>query len=163
MKATMLFLPLLLAITTSCTPGKFSSDSIPSSTVDKTKLLELLNKARQTGCKCGDTYYDAAPALTWNNLLESASYKHAKDMFQNKYFSHIAPDGSNAAERIEREGYTWLTYGENIGSGYKNEQEVVEGWLESPSHCKNIMNKQFKEIGTARVGNIWTQEFATRK
>jgi len=53
-------------------------------------------------------------------------------------------------------------YGENIGMGYKNEKEMVEGWLKSPGHCKNIMNKGYKEMGVAKVGSYWTQTFGAR-
>jgi len=165
----MFFLPVLFVVAATCTTGRGISDSIPPKTfgsstqLNKTILLELVNKARKSGCNCGDTYYSAAPALSWNNLLETAAADHATDMFQNKYFSHTSPDGSGAGARIERSGYHWMTYGENIGSGYKNEHEVIDGWLQSVYHCKNIMNKEYKDMGAARAGNVWVQEFATKK
>lgn len=169
MRSAMYLLPVLVFIFTSCTKGEAVNETpaennttVPS-TVNKSVLLELVNEVRKSGCQCGDTYYVSAPAITWNNQLENASYAHSNDMYQNKYFSHTAPDGSNAGVRIERAGYSWVTYGENIASGYKNEREVINGWLLSPGHCKNIMSKNYKEMGVARVGNIWTQEFATKK
>jgi uncharacterized protein YkwD len=100
--------------------------------------------------------------LLWNDVLEKAAYHHSADMYQNDYFSHTALDGSNGGVRIQRAGYNWMTYGENIAMGYKNERETVEGWLSSPGHCKNIMNRSFKEMGVARVGNYWTQEFGAK-
>jgi len=130
--------------------------------LDKIGILKLVNAARKKGCQCGDTYYYPAPALTWNEQLEQAAFAHSKDMSSKNYFNHTAPDGSRAGDRIEKAGYHWLTYGENIGLGYKSEKEVVEGWLKSPGHCKNIMNKDYKEMGVARVGNYWTQEFAAK-
>ena len=130
--------------------------------LDKTGILKLVNAARKKGCQCGSTYYYPAPALTWNDQLEQAAVAHSKDMFSKNYFSHTAQDGSRAGDRIEKAGYHWLMYGENIGLGYKNEKEVVEGWLKSPGHCKNIMNKDYKEMGVARAGNYWTQEFGTK-
>ena len=168
MKRPMFLLPVLFAILSSCTKGELvnnTSNENPvagESTVNKAVLLELVNNARKTGCQCGDTYYPAAPAITWNDLLEAASFAHANDMFKNKYFGHTSPDGSNAGVRIIRAGYKWTSYGENIASGHKNETEVVKGWIASPGHCKNIMNKSYKEMGVARVGNIWTLEFGSR-
>ncbi|MGN6399102.1 MAG: CAP domain-containing protein [Flavisolibacter sp.] len=138
------------------------SSTAASESLDKIGILKLVNAARKKGCQCGDTYYYPAPALTWNEQLEQAAFAHSKDMFSKKYFSHTAPDGSRAGDRIEKAGYHWLMYGENIGLGYKNEKEVVEGWLKSPGHCKNIMNKDYKEMGVARAGNYWTQEFGTK-
>ena len=65
---------------------------------------------------------------------------------KNKYFAHIGSDGSTAGSRIEEAGYNWRTYGENIGQGYKSEEEVIEGWLHSAGHCKNIMSKNFNGL-----------------
>ncbi len=170
MKAAMF--PILFAlIITACTKqeGVDSSPVIDDSkssgipvSVNKSLLLQLVNDVRKKGCKCGDTYYYPAGTLTWNSQLETAAYNHSKDMYQNKYFSHVAPDGSNGGVRIKRAGYKWMAFGENIATGYPNEKAVVEGWIKSPGHCKNIMGKAYKEMGVARVGNYWTQEFASK-
>ncbi len=130
--------------------------------INKSLLLQLINDVRKKGCKCGDTWYPAAPALTWNSQLEQAALVHSNDMYANNYFSHAAKDGSKAGNRIDDAGYRWKTYGENIAFGYRSEREVVRGWIRSPGHCKNIMVKGFKEMGVARVGDFWTQVFATK-
>ena len=130
--------------------------------VNKSLLLQLVNDVRKKGCKCGDTYYYPTTPLTWNTQLETAAYNHSKDMYQKKYFSHRAPDGSNGGVRIDRVGYQWKAFAENIAAGYATEKAVVEGWIKSPGHCKNIMGKAYKEMGVARMGNYWTQEFATK-
>lgn len=135
--------------------------AIPA-TVDRAKMLQLVNDVRKRGCRCGDTYYPSAPPLTWNTLLEKAAYDHTTDMARHKFFSHKAPDDSRAGTRLDRVGYTWKTYGENIGEGYKTEKLMLDGWLGSPGHCKNIMNKSYTEMGVARVGQLWTQEFGSR-
>jgi uncharacterized protein YkwD len=163
MKRTMLLFPLFFAIITSC-----SHDSLPpgdtlssSSTVNKAVVLQLVNDARKKGCSCGKIYYPPVPALTWNNQLEKAAYSHSTDMFRNKYFSHTGSDGSGTGERITNAGYSWRYYGENIAQGYPTEKEVVAGWLSSPGHCANIMNKNYKEMAVARVGDYWTQDFGS--
>lgn len=130
--------------------------------VNKAVLLQLVNDVRKKGCQCGDTYYGPVPVVTWNDKLTVAAYNHSQDMYKNNFFSHVAPDGSNGGVRIKRVGYNWMAFGENIASGYRTEKEVVQGWLESPGHCKNIMSKLFKEMGVARYGNYWTQEFGAR-
>jgi uncharacterized protein YkwD len=171
MKTTVTFSFLLAALLgLSCTKGEVSNDTVVNTeplstvptTVNKTVMLQLINSVRQKGCQCGDTYYNPAPSLTWNNQLEAAAYVHSEDMYTNKYFNHTAPDGSNGGVRIEQAGYNWTTFGENIAMGYKSEKEVLDGWLQSPGHCKNIMNKSFKEMGVARVGTYWTQEFGAK-
>lgn len=132
------------------------------STVNKSLMLQLVNDLRSKGCQCGDTYYNPAPGIAWNNQLESAAYAHSTDMNQNNFFSHNAPNGTDAGVRITKAGYNWRTYGENIASGHKTEADVFKGWIESPDHCRNIMNKNFKEMGVARAGTYWTQEFGAK-
>ncbi len=137
----------------SCTKSDLSTDtkvdSEPASTVpvtvNKTVMLQLVNEVRKKGCQCGDTYYYPATSVSWNNQLETAAYGHSEDMYSNKFFDHTAPDGSNGGVRIQQAGYNWMTYGENIAMGYKSEREVLDGWLQSPGHCKNIMNKVLKK------------------
>ena len=100
--------------------------------------------------------------MSWNSQLEQAALTHSNDMYANNYFSHAAQDGSKAGDRIDDAGYRWRNYGENIAFGYRSEREVIRGWILSPGHCKNIMNKSFKEMGVSRVGDYWTQVFATK-
>lgn len=132
------------------------------SAVNKSLILQLVNDIRKKGCQCGDTWYPPAPSVTWNELLEKAALNHSRDMYQNNYFSHTSQDGNNAGYRIRQVGYNWRSYGENIAMGYKNEGEVVAGWISSPGHCKNIMNKNYKEMGVAKAGSYWTQEFGSK-
>ena len=162
----MSLLPFLFTLLVSCSKSDVSEgltdNASAASTVNKTVMLQLVNKARQKGCQCGDTYYYPVSTVSWNTQLETAAYSHSRDMSQNNYFSHTALEGSNGGVRIERAGYLWKTYGENIAAGYKNERDVVAGWLSSPGHCKNIMNTNFKEMGVARAGTYWTQEFGSK-
>lgn len=172
MKTTTILIPALAALLiSSC--KKEDVEAVPDlvenptvsnlpSTVNKSQLLQLVNEVRQKGCQCGDTYYYPTTKVSWNSDLELAAYNHSSDMYQNKYFSHTGLDGSNPGMRIDQVGYKWMAYGENIATGYTSEREVVEAWLKSPGHCQNIMNKAYKEMGVARVGNYWTQEFAAK-
>ena len=138
MKAAMNFFGLLFItlFSISCTKDEISNSESSTSektsavptTLNKTMMLQLINNVRQKGCQCGDTYYNPVPTVVWNDLLEKAAYSHSTDMYQNDYFSHTAPGGSNGGVRIERAGYDWMTYGENIASGYKNEKETLQGW-----------------------------------
>ena len=84
-------------------------------------------------------------------------------MAQHKKFSHTSSDGSNVGTRIKAVGYTWLYYGENIAMGFNGEREVVANWISSPGHCKNIMNKNYKEMGVAAYGGYWTQTLASKQ
>jgi uncharacterized protein YkwD len=39
----------------------------------------------------------------------------------------------------------------------------MNGWLGSEGHCKNIMSANLKEVGVAREGNYWTEDFGTHQ
>lgn len=162
MKTILLFFPLFFSIFQQDVFSGLSNEEPEPKPLNKKLLLQLVNGVRQKGCKCGDTFYPAATPLAWNSQLEQAAMVHSNDMYVNNYFSHASKDGAKAGNRIDRTGYKWKTYGENIAFGYYKEAEVVKGWLRSPGHCKNIMSKSFKEMGVARVGDYWTQVFATK-
>jgi uncharacterized protein YkwD len=53
----------------------------------------------------------------------------------------------------------WL--GENIAFGYTSASAVVEGWIGSPNHRANIMRRQFRRVGFARVGTFYVAEFSS--
>jgi uncharacterized protein YkwD len=138
------------------------SGTTPTFNVNKATLLQLVNGIRQSGCNCGSTVMPPVPSITWNDQLATAAFDHSNDMYSNNYFNHAGLNGSSAGDRITAAGYAWKAYGENIAKGYTSEQAVMDGWISSEGHCKNIMSPNFKEMGVARVGNYWTQEFGTR-
>lgn len=131
--------------------------------VNKDLLLSLVNDIRAKGCNCGDTFMAPAPPIRWNTLLERAAYLHSEDMLENNYFSHNDLEGNNAGKRISAMGYQWKAWGENIALGILNERSVVEGWFKSVTHCKVLMGQGYTEMGVAKVGNFWSQEFASPK
>lgn len=130
--------------------------------VNQSKLLSMINEVRAKGCNCGDTVMGPAPAVQWNRALERAAYLHSQDMNAGNYFAHNNKQGKNAGYRISIMGYPWLAWGENIALGVLTEETVVKGWIRSPVHCKVLMSRKFTEMGVAKVGNFWSQEFASR-
>ena len=90
--------------------------------------------------------------LTWNYQVENA----AKEIVSS--FSHTRPDG--------RPWYTAddkVLYGENLAQYYDSSDEVVQAWMNSPSHRANILKPDFKSgaIFTVEVdGEVyWAEEF----
>jgi len=134
----------------------------------KKEFLTRINEARHKGCNCGDLYMPPAPPLTWNDDLEKAAIGHAQDMYYNKYFSHTSKDGRTMSDRVINAGYTFKAYktfavGENIAEGEMSIGEVMNGWLKSPGHCKNLMNPGFREVGVAQFNQYWVQDFGGRE
>ncbi|MEJ2620559.1 MAG: CAP domain-containing protein, partial [Candidatus Thiodiazotropha sp.] len=132
------------------------------------QMLTLVNNARAQTRSCGTESFQAAPALAWNCQIENAATAHSRSMADNNYFNHTGQDGSSPGDRISAAGYSWRTYGENIAAGYQSAESVMEGWLNSPGHCSNLMNSRFKDIGVGVVngsgtyGIYWTQDFAAQ-
>ena len=130
--------------------------------VNKATLLQLVNDVRSKGCTCGTTVMPAVSTVVWNDQLAKAAYDHSVDMNTQDYFSHTGLDGSSPGQRITAAGYHWSSYGENIAEGYSTEQIVMNAWLGSEGHCKNIMDGGFKDMGVGREGNYWTQDFGSK-
>jgi uncharacterized protein YkwD len=132
------------------------------------EVLQLVNQARAASRKCGRRSFNAVAPLTLSPLLERAARAHSKDMAEHSLFEHRGSDGSEPAVRVTRTGYQWRTVAENIAAGAPDAQTVVRGWLDSPSHCTNIMGGGFSEMGVAyavepksRAGIYWAQVFAS--
>jgi uncharacterized protein YkwD len=41
------------------------------------------------------------------------------------------------------------TVGENVAYGYTSGREVVQGWMHSPGHRANILNRGFRVVAVA--------------
>ena len=121
------------------------------------------------------------PALKENSKLTKAAVAHSKDMVQNRYFAHDAPDGSHSWDRAKRAGYMrpgqgW-TVGENIAWGTDvkaTPAEIHEMWMSSAAHRANILRRSFREIGIgivignpqvspADAGATFTADFGVRR
>lgn len=112
------------------------------------ELLDALNAARAQARSCGSDFYPAVEAVTWNCKLESAALAHSKDMGDNNFFSHTGSDGLRIGNRATTAGYHWSMVGENIAAGFYTVGSVMQGWLNSPSHCSAIMNPHYEEGAT---------------
>ncbi|PRY66287.1 Cysteine-rich secretory protein family protein [Vreelandella songnenensis] len=127
-------------------------------------MLDLVNEARREARQCGEQSFDSVAPLTWSCKLHEAAKAHSEDMAEKEYFSHTSPEGVGIEQRVETQGYTWRAVGENIAAGHPSAAGAVEGWLQSPGHCSNIMNSAFTQMGMAKADNpqtrynhYWTQ------
>ncbi|MFG6117110.1 CAP domain-containing protein [Halobacillus sp. MO56] len=116
------------------------------------QVVELTNQERQ---KQG-----LAPLKADAELSKVARDK-SQDMASNGYFSHNSPTYGSPFDMMKSYGIDYRTAGENIAKGQRSPQEVVNAWMNSEGHRKNIMNPNFTHIGVGYVenGNVWTQMF----
>jgi uncharacterized protein YkwD len=105
-------------------------------------ILEETNKQRLA---------NSLPVLTLNSQLNKAAELKAADMAQNNYFAHNSPAGLTSWHWFDEVGYNFRYAGENLAADFNSPREVVQAWMVSPSHRKNILDNKFTEIGLAIV------------
>lgn len=104
-------------------------------------------------------------AADWQ-LSRVARYKSV-DMRDKNYFSHTSPTYGSPFNMIQSFGVTYRSAGENIAAGQRTPSEVVQSWMNSPGHRKNILNASYTHIGVGHAsggsyGHYWTQMFIAK-
>ncbi|HBF8308781.1 TPA: sporulation protein [Clostridioides difficile] len=102
--------------------------------------------------------------LTLDSSISNVATKKSQDMIDNNYFSHNSPTYGSPFDMLKKFGISYKTAGENIAMGQKTPKEVVNAWMNSEGHRKNIMNPNFSKIGVGvaqKSGSsiYWTQIF----
>lgn len=87
--------------------------------------------------------------LTENKKLTNAAYAKLTHMFQNNYWDHKGPDGTEAWVFIEENGYEYSCAGENLAKGFTNANAVFNAWMKSPTHRANILEERHRDLGIA--------------
>ncbi len=171
---------------TSYTAFPYNAPTI--SPLDKSTYLKAINDARAVEQDCG--IYGIMPAvnsLSWNDNLYKASYEHNDDLIASNTFSHngsgTASDWtatiqelgrkSNILDRVNNNEFNkYGIIGENIYAGKYGDTETlesaIEAWIDSDTHCINLMNKDYSQVGMSKVhsessdwGTYWTQVFGS--
>lgn len=131
------------------------------------RVVELVNRERRAR---------DIPPLKCTAALDKAARYHAVDLGQDDYFSHDTYDRRNgelvrvcgAFERM-RVWYDYWAAAENVAAGYRTPEAVMEGWLGSEGHRRNILNPDLREIGVGyfsgagRYTVYWVQDFGSRE
>ncbi|MDP4084358.1 MAG: CAP domain-containing protein [Bacillota bacterium] len=101
-----------------------------------------------------------APLKADTSLSKVAQTK-SNDMETKHYFSHTSPTYGSPFDMMRNFGITYSTAGENIAMGQPTAQDVVNAWMNSEGHRKNILNPSYTNIGVGftSTGNYWSQMF----
>ena len=63
-------------------------------------------------------------------------------------------DGDRGGDRLEREGYEFLRWAENISRGYDTPADAVDAWMKSKlGHREHILNGKLVHIGVGVATN----------
>ncbi|MBO5150052.1 MAG: hypothetical protein J6B66_07460, partial [Anaerotignum sp.] len=97
--------------------------------------------------------------LSLNRTATDAAQVRAEEA--KKSFSHTRPNGTKCFTALAEAGVTYTAAGENLAGKIKTPEKVVDAWMNSPGHRKNIMNPKYSQIGVGYVssGNYWSQFF----
>ena len=94
--------------------------------------------------------------LVWDANLETVADVRANEISEN--FSHTRPNGKQ-----------WYTVnskiqgGENLAYGFDNAEDVVDAWMNSPTHRDNILYDEFEKVAISIYEEngtyYWAQQY----
>ena len=105
-----------------------------------TDALALINQHR-AAAGCGP--------LRQQSQLIAAATGHANAMAKQDFYSHASKGGGQSDRRMRAHGYSARMTGENIAAGQKTAAAVVQSWMDSTGHRRNILNCRYTETGLA--------------
>jgi len=97
-----------------------------------------------------ERYREDAPLLRSDPQLSAAAMHKMQDLFARQYFAHEAPTGEDVSNLVKATGYAYIAVGENLALGdFSSSKDVVDAWMDSPGHRKNILSTKYSQIGIA--------------
>jgi uncharacterized protein YkwD len=128
--------------------GGMGLDAVQVNAVEDMSFAQILNTYRAT---------TSLGPVTYNAQLNQAAQDYADLLGANPGYiaqeiaagrdPHIGPDGSTTFQRIQASGYPGTSYGENLATRQSTEQEVLDDWIDSPSHRTVLQAAPLDEFG----------------
>ncbi|HEX9310681.1 MAG TPA: CAP domain-containing protein [Gemmatimonadaceae bacterium] len=89
--------------------------------------------------------------LVFNERLDRMAKIQADNMARFQKMAHTLPDASlpTLGDRARYVGYPYGRIAENVALGYPSAETVVEGWMNSSGHRRNILDHEVAETGIA--------------
>lgn len=111
-----------------------------ASEITPANVIKYVNLAREA---------QGLPDLVVNPKLMQVAKDKLDDMIAGDYFAHTSPTGVNPWHWFEKENYDYHYAGENLAINFTNAEDEQSAWMKSPTHRKNILDKNYEEIGVA--------------
>lgn len=105
-----------------------------------TQVADLINRYRQD--------QGLAPLAHADDLWALAS-EHSKEMAQMSQLSHAGFQG-----RFQRSRSKVCV--ENVAFGFATAERLVQGWRDSPTHLRNLLEPKVERMGVAATGRYVT-------
>ena len=98
--------------------------------------------------------WQSLPPLRSDAALTRAAVTYANEMAATAWFDHTGAGGSTLVSRAEAAGYEgWAFLSENLvrAPSGTSPEEVVDAWLSSPEHRRNLLSTEVTETGVGCV------------
>lgn len=161
----LLFTALILVVTyAEALQAPVETPTSASQAKHKALVIRVLEVTNAERAKRG-----APPLRLHESLTQSADWL-ASDMARNNTFDHRDTKGRGISERAPSFGYrNWTRLGENIAAGRSTPEAVVQQWMNSAGHRKNLLDPSFRDVGIGYAfseesdfEHYWVQALGTR-
>lgn len=95
--------------------------------------------------------------LTANHLLTKAAYKKGQAIIDSNTFQHNI-NKKKFSKWIKNVGYKYSYIGENLAIDFITSEGVINAWLKSKTHKRNMLNSVYEETGVAVIKNKFLNE-----
>lgn len=100
------------------------------------EVVDLINKERKAA---------GLSPLQNSSTIEKAAYQRAKEI--ERVFSHTRPNGTSCFTVLDENNIAYRAAGENIAYGQSTPKAVMDAWMNSEGHRKNILSSSFGKVG----------------
>ena len=114
------------------------------------RVFELVNIERAN--------YGLQP-LVWHDGLGDIARAHSEDMVNRSFFAHNCPSGISPFDRMRSAGISFRAAAENVARGQRTPEDVMNSWMNSEGHRRNILNPDLTHLGVGFYNYNWTQKF----
>ncbi len=92
--------------------------------------------------------------LVINAQLSEAAKLKVRNMFDEQYWAHTAPDGTTPWHWFGQVGYVYADAGENLAKNFTTSDSTIAAWLASPTHRANVLKTEYKDVGFAVMSGM---------
>ena len=103
----------------------------------ETEVIVLTNQKRGT--------FNLAP-LGCNTIGNRVARSYSEYMCRTNCLNHTC-GGTSPGDRLRSGGYSWSSYAENIAYGQRDAATVMQAWMNSQGHRRNILKTSVIEMG----------------
>ena len=91
------------------------------------------------------TNHNRNTPLEYSDALSEVAAIRAEEAAE--HWSHKRPDGKGFQTALWDNGIDFVYAGECLAYGYKTAEEVIDAWMDSPSHKRVLLIDDFEYIG----------------